>query len=136
MSNISKLFSRVGGEAKDTDTIVVTRNPQPELRLDTASNDTAHITMSSAKFDYIVTFFQKKGISESLARTYGVALIEISQETGKDVSELIDFNNFSETSLTDITMTTINRLRNKTAQIGYTTRQENAHYQIQRTVVK
>ena len=127
MSNTLNLFSRLGGEAKQEITQVSTRNAQAEFRPDVYTNLVNPITISSARFDSIVAFFQKKGISESLARTYGNALIEISQETGKDVSELVDFDNFSETDLNETTVTTINRLRNKTAQIGYITDADDMH---------
>lgn len=132
-TNTSTMFSRVGGEFNSS--AASTRNAQAEFRPDTVTTDTSHISISAAEFDHIVTYFQKKGISESLARTYGVALIEVSKATGQAIDTLIDFNNFSETDLSGVTMATINRLRNKTAQIGYITKSDDLHQtQIKRTI--
>lgn len=116
MSNTENLFSRLGGEVKVANTSV-TRNAQDEFR-PTPETETEKLVISAAMFDSIVTYFQKKGVSESLARTYGVALFEISQETGKPIEDLIDINDFSTTVLSDDTIDKINELRSKTSQIG------------------
>ncbi len=76
--------------------------------------------ISGVKLQTAISFFLSKGIPESLARTYGAALMDAAKATGKDISDLIiQVNNAQSINFTDDALASINIQRPKTAQIGY-----------------
>lgn len=134
-------FSRLGGEITQTTKGVIFRNEQPELVApDKGSELTLGIPssilgLSTAKFNTIVAYFERKGVSESLARTYGMALIEAAISTGRDVTEIINLNVDGPNVFDNDTLTHLNFFRNKTSQIGYNLPGSNTeHDALKRTV--
>jgi hypothetical protein len=126
MVDTTTQFSRFGGEITQTSKSVVFRNAQPNLVAPAKGSEftsldipSSILGLSTVKFETIVAYFERKGVSQSLARTYGMALIEAAITTGQDVTDLIDLNTDNPNILSNDTLTHLNFFRNKTSQIGY-----------------
>lgn len=90
--------------------------------------------INSAKFDGIVTFFEKKGVPATLARTYGASLLEASTRTGIDITDLVNINENNELTFSDEALEHLNHFRSKTSQIGYNIHQDIINENIKRAI--
>lgn len=140
-NDTKELLSRLGGEVSFNSRGYQRRNTQENLRLNDPSAIVASQPLKNElpskagkNIDVAISFFQKKGIPEQLARTYGAALVEAAQRTGKDVSELVKFDENNKPEFTDIAYGQMNVLRKKTSQIGYKTPSSGSNEYINRQV--
>ena len=142
MVDTTEGFSRFGGEITQTKKSAILKNAQPNLVAPDKGSEfqqlgvpSSILGLSSAKFDAIVSYFERKGVSQSLARTYGMAMIEAAVTTGRDITEVIDLNNDGPNVFDNETLTHLNFFRNKTSQIGYNLQTVNSdHAALKRTI--
>lgn len=130
-TNTSEMFKLVGGETANAIGGYTSKNTQPEYRSPSKGSEFSTLTtaniesVNSMKFDTAVAFFERKGVPRSVARTYGISLIETAKITGKDIFDLIN-NEEDFTFLDDNSLVYININRPKTSQIGY--KQDRTHF--------
>lgn len=140
-----QLISRFGGEIQATSSGFNTTGMPDGYKPGNISSNSDIFAVPSpenplsswpiAKYREAVSFFLRKGIPESLAKSYGAALIDASLATGKDVLEFMSITDSGDHIFNMEGLGRINILRSKTSQIGKRSANSTENTLVLRTVL-
>ena len=75
--------------------------------------------ISGVDLDVAIAFFERKGISRTIARSYGITLLETARASGRDITDIFRTTSSGQEVLIDDALARLNFLRPMTSQVGF-----------------